>query len=168
MPLENVFSLTPRESLAFSGAGHRAQIETHGVSFWPRFNPTHRYSLDHHHASDELSFGSFTAGDGATDYSRWEARRRTPHVRLYYDLSAFTPFKEVALAFRFEALSESRLLVYTDAGLVDEETLNPGDDQFLLEIESTDPLSLYFVHANLDGSAYSGHWFFQGIDGYVA
>ncbi len=168
MPLQQAFSLTPRESRHVTGTGHVGHIEVHGVSFWPKYNPTYRYSLDPQHSSDELCFPSHTAGDGAADYSTWDARRRTPHVRLFYDLSAFTPFKEVALTFRFDAASESRILVYTDAGLVDEETLNPGDDQFLLEVESTDALNLYFVHATAEGSAYGGYWFFRGIDAYIA
>ena len=87
---------------------------------------------------------------------------------LVYDLSVFEPHKEVALTFGFDAELESRILVYTDNGLLDEEILHVGDNQFLIEVESTNYLILYFIHVNLDGSTYGGHWFFRGIDGYIA
>ena len=54
-----------------------------------------------------------------------------------------------------------RLLVYSDAGLIQDQTLVYGDNQFMLEMESVDqPLFLYFIHA-------SGYWFFKGLSGYV-
>jgi hypothetical protein len=57
--------------------------------------------------------------------------------------------------------SNARVLVYTDAGLLKDQQLVYGDNQFLLEIESLDqPLWLYFIHAG-------GDWFFRGLSGYL-
>ena len=56
---------------------------------------------------------------------------------------------------------EGRVLVYSNAGLLQDQTLVYGDNQFLLEIESLDlPFQLNFVHAG-------GDWFFRGLSGYV-
>ena len=53
------------------------------------------------------------------------------------------------------------MLVYSDAGLLQDQKLVYGDNQFLLEIESLDlPLNLMFIRAG-------GYWFFRGISGYV-
>jgi len=55
----------------------------------------------------------------------------------------------------------ARVLVYTDAGLLQNLQLVYGDNQILLEVESLDqPVSLYFIHAG-------GGWFFRGLSGYV-
>jgi hypothetical protein len=63
--------------------------------------------------------------------------------------------------FGFDVLFNGRLLVYSYAGLLQDQTLVYGDNQFLLEIESLDlSLNLYFIHAG-------GYWFFTGISGYV-
>jgi hypothetical protein len=133
-----------------------------------KFNPSYRNSFDHQHASDEVCFWSNRAGDAAANYTVYTERHNVPHVVCHYDLSDFAPHKEVALTFRFDAVLESRILVYTYAGLLDEEVLHVGDNQFLIEVESTDSLTLYFIHANLDGSILGGEWFFRGIDGYIA
>lgn len=167
MPLQTAFELTPRESY-LPGAGHNAQLFCHGISLYPKYDPSYRFSFYHQHAFDEIFFLGDRAGDAAANYAAYAERRHVPHVELLYDLSAFAPNKEVALTFRFDAYSESRVLVYTSAGLLDEEILHVGDNQFLIEVESTDPLNLYFIHANFDGSTVGGHWFFRGIDGYIA
>lgn len=168
MALEQVFALTPRESYSYSGTGHYAFLDCHGISFFPKTTPTPRHSFDQQHASDELGFRSDRAGDAAANYALYAKRRHVPHVSLAYNLSDFQPHKEVVLTFRFDATSESRLLIYTYAGFLDEETLHPGDNQFLIEVESTSYLSLYFIHVNRDGSTYGGTWFFRGADGYIA
>jgi hypothetical protein len=55
----------------------------------------------------------------------------------------------------------ARVLVYSNAGLLQDQTLVYGDNQFLLEIESLDqPLFLAFIHAG-------GYWLFTGLSGYV-
>ncbi len=168
MALEQVFSLTPRESHLNMGSGHTAAMIVYGVSNFPKFSSAFRYSFDHQHTSDELNFQITRVGDAAADYTNWSERQHSPYVELNYDLSAFEPHKEVALTFGFDALSESRVLIYTDDGLLDEEVLHVGDNQFLIEVESTSPLVLYFIHVNVDGSSYGGSWFFRGIDGYIA
>ena len=166
MALQQVFSLTPTEPYLVTGSGHWARMDVYGVTnFYP---PAARDSFDQQHASDELYFYQYTSGDAAANYAAWNERRRVPQVILSYDLSDFEPHKEVALTLRFDALSESRVLIYTNAGLLDDETLHVGDDQLLIEVESTDFLYLYFIHANRDGSAWGGTWFFSGIDGYIA
>jgi len=51
--------------------------------------------------------------------------------------------------------------VYTDAGLLSDQILAGGDNQFAIEIDSLDQaINLYFVHAG-------GSWFFRGISGYL-
>lgn len=53
------------------------------------------------------------------------------------------------------------VLVYSNAGLLKDQQLVYGDNQFLLEIESLDlPFFLFFIHAG-------GNWFFRGLSGYV-
>ena len=53
------------------------------------------------------------------------------------------------------------MLIYSNAGLIKDQELAYGDNQFLLEIESLDlRFSLYFLHAG-------GPWFFRGLSGYV-
>jgi hypothetical protein len=55
------------------------------------------------------------------------------------------------------------VLVYSDAqpGLLSDQRLYYGDNQFLLEIESLEHvLNLYFIHAG-------GSWYFRGLSGYV-
>ena len=54
-----------------------------------------------------------------------------------------------------------RVLVYSNAALLQDQKLVYGDNQFLLEIESLDSqFYLYFIHAG-------GYWFFRGLSGYV-
>jgi hypothetical protein len=168
MALEQVFSLTPRESYLYSGSGHLAYLTVHGVSNDPNVSSAYRTSFDHQHSWDELFFHSNRAGDAAADYTLWSERNHSSYVQLNYDLSTFEPHKEVALTFGFDAVAESRVLIYSDDGLLDEEVLHVGDNQFLIEVESTSSLYLNFIHVNVDGSSFGGSWFLRGIDGYIA
>ena len=168
MPLVEAFSLTPRESYFYSEFTNRALLACHGTSQIPKANPGRRSSFDHQHTSDEVYFRDDRARDAAADYAAYAERRRVPHVGLRYNLSAFQPHKEVALTFRFDALNESRVLVYTSAGQVADEILHPGDDQFLVEVETTSDISLNFMHVNLHGESRGGDWYFRGIDAYIA
>jgi hypothetical protein len=53
------------------------------------------------------------------------------------------------------------VLIATDAGLLYDQTLIYGDNQFMLEVDALDlPLNLYVIHAG-------GYWFFRGLSGYV-
>ncbi len=167
MPLDPTFSLTPRSSYMYVSSTRTAYLYAFGVDMYPQFNPSYRYSFDHQHANDELYFQSSFAADPAVDYSNFANRKITRYVQLFYALSGFGANKELALVFGFDAQSESRLLIYTNAGLLEDVTLVPGDNQFLMEVESLDALSLYFIHTRRDGSTSGGSWFFKGITGYV-
>lgn len=167
MSLQKVFSLTPRESRMRNTAGHSAVMNVFGTVIRGKFTPTYRLSFDQLHASDELHFHHFMFGDEAADYADWLTVLNAPHVNLHIDLSDFGPHKEVVLIFRFDALTESRVLLYTDAGLLGEEIMQVGDDQFLIEVESTDELWLRFMHVNRAGENIGGRWYFRGIDGYI-
>jgi hypothetical protein len=72
--------------------------------------------------------------------------------------------KQLALIFGFDIPLSSdpgRVLVYSNAGLLKDQQLVYGDNQFLLEIESLDqPFNPYFIHAG-------GYWYFTGLSGYV-
>ena len=88
-------------------------------------------------------------------------------MQLYFNLTSFGTQKELALVFGFDADTESRLLIFSDAEQLGDETLAVGDNQFLLEIESLGSLYLYFIHAQRAGFLYGGRWFFRGVTGYV-
>jgi len=60
-------------------------------------------------------------------------------VHLYLNLASFGTQKELALVFGFDAIStNARLLIFSAAGQLGDETLAIGDNQFLMEIESVD------------------------------
>jgi len=91
--------------------------------------------------------------------------KKARHLELSIDLSSYAAaHKQLALIFGFDAFTpgfDGRVLVYSNAGLLQDQMLVYGDNQFLLEIESLDlPLFLYFIHAG-------GYWFFRGLSGYV-
>ena len=161
MSLDPNFALTPRSSYFHASMSERAQLmEISGTTFYPRYYESYRLSFDKQHENDELYFLEYNAADPAVDYSSWNSRRGIPHIGLFYNLSSFGANKELALVFGFDATQQSRVLVYSSAAQLDDVTLEVGDNQFLMEIESLDPLLLYFVHAG-------GYWFFRGITAYV-
>jgi len=168
MSLTPTFELTPRESYSWSASDQWAYCSVLGMTLLPRYNAAYRSSLDQQHANDEAFFYPYAAADPSLDYAVWNNRRLVPHVELRFNLSAFGTQKELALVFGFDALTESRVLIYSNAEQLGDETLAVGDNQFLMEVESLDTqLSLYFIHANRIGSSNGGWWFFQGITGYV-
>ena len=71
--------------------------------------------------------------------------------------------KQLALIFELDVLFnefDSHVLVYSNTGLLQDQKLVYGGNQFLFEIESVDlPLFLYFIQAG-------GYWFFRGLSGY--
>jgi hypothetical protein len=143
-------------------------IGVYGACFSAKITPTYRSSFDHQHAHDEVLFVTKNAGDSAADYTLWGKRRLVPYVDLFFDLSSYGAHKELALVFGFYVYQKSRILIYSDAGQLGDETLVVGDDQFLIVVESVEtPLELYFIHANLPGDWCGGVWYFQGITGYV-
>ena len=169
MPLQQVFSLTPKDSMLDLGVEHNARLDIRGSCQISRFGTDSSRSFNGQYMSDELYFASEMVADETTDFTIERNRQKSPHVCLHYRLSAFEPHKEVALTFRFNSMTtESRVLVYSYAGLLEDQILHADDDQLLIEVESTDSLWLYFIHVNLDGSLFGGDWLFRGIDGYIA
>jgi len=167
MSLTASFELTPRNSYFNNSGSERARLYMLGPAFYPRYHSGYRYSFDKQHENDETYFRYSTAADPNIDYTNWLDRGRAPHVILFYDLSTFGNYKELALVFGFDAISQSRILVYSNSDQLADILLEPGDNQFLMEVESVDPMSLYFIHARRAGSEYGGNWFFRGITGYV-
>jgi len=168
MPLEPTFALTPRNSyVVSSNPNYNARLPIFGADIFPNYNENFRYSFEHQYAEDELYFHNSFAADPMLDYTDFSNRKKAPHVQLFYNLSSLGANKELALIFGFDAVSESRLLIFSNAGLLDDEILNTGDNQFLIEIESLNSLNLYFIHSQRAGSSYGGNWFFKGITGYV-
>ncbi|MFX0209251.1 MAG: hypothetical protein ACFFDT_24925 [Candidatus Hodarchaeota archaeon] len=168
MTLEATFSLTPRSSY-FRAPDNQfyANLSAYGAVFCPNFFETYRNSFDHQHTADELYFELWHAADPALDYRLAQNLKIAPHIRLIYDLSSLGNNKELALVFGFDAWSESRVLIYTNAGLLGDVSLIPGDNQFLIEIESLSYLALYFIDCCLNGQNSGGRWYFKGINGYV-
>lgn len=169
MTLEATFSLTPRSSYFLMANDNRAQIETvQNVNFYAKSSASYRYSFDHQHAQDELFFHAHSAVDPSVDYSVYQNRKAVSLVRLYFNLASFGTHKELALIFGFDALSESRLLIFSDAEQLGDEVLNVGDNQFLIVSEGLETsLNLYFIHAHRSGASSGGQWFFRGVTGYV-
>ena len=166
MTLTATFELTPINSRYTVSSTNLALLSIYGAYFHPHHAGT-AYSFESQHTEDQLHFYHSCAADPALDYTQWINRQLAPRIQLYYNLSALGEKKELAIVFGFQADYESRLLIYSDAGLLGEEQLSAGDNQFLMEVETLDPISLFFIHARLDGQSRGGNWFFKGISGYV-
>ncbi len=167
MSLTANFELTPRNSFFSNSAYETARLYMFGPGFYPRYSSAYRLSFDKQHEDDEAYYHREIAADPNVDFTNWLERMRVPHIILYYNLSTFGNYKEMALVFGFDATSQSRILVYSNSEQLADILLEPGDNQFLMEIESVDAMSLYFIHARKAGSEYGGRWFFRGITGYV-
>jgi hypothetical protein len=106
-------------------------------------------------------FDDFFAADPNLDYVQFANRNKTRFLALWLDLWGYVAAsKSLALIFGFDVMYTSnpggRVLVYSDAGLLKDQELVYGDNQFLIEIESWDTsFMLYFIHAG-------GNWFFWG------
>ena len=158
--LDATFTLTPLSPIYYKSAHNRAELYCHGADFL-----SGAPNLSSLYASDEFFFDSRYASDPNLDYTQWANRKKARLLRSLIDLGDYgAAHKQLALIFGFYVLDSSvdgRVLVYSDAGLLQDQKLVYGDNQFLLEIESLDlPLTLYFIHAG-------GYWFFRGISGYV-
>ena len=158
--LDATFTLTPRSPL-YSTLTDFAALFCFGADFWAEsVYPVDFSSL---YASNRFFFDGNFAADPNLDYTQWANRRKAQFLlsQIYMPGSAN---KQLALIFGFDVLYSSvpgRVLVYSDAGLLKDQQLVYGDNQFLLEIESLDQsLYLYFIHAG-------GWWFFTGLSGYV-
>ena len=158
--LDATFTLTPRSPYAQVSSIDWAALWCFGADF-TYGNPTDFSSL---YTSDRFYFNGYFAADANLDYSVPANRRKARFLELSFDLRGYGTQKQLALIFGFDSLYagiDGRVLIYSDSGLLKDQTLASGDNQFLLEIESLDqPLSLYFIHAG-------GYWLFRGISGYV-
>jgi hypothetical protein len=159
--LDATFTLTPRSPIYTDAVNNLACIWCYGADFWP-FNPSDLSSL---YASNRFFFDANFAADPNLDYTQWVNVKKARFLRAYIGLQSYAAaHKQLALIFGFdvfEAGFDGRVLVYSNAGLLQDQPLVYGDNQFLLEIESLDlPLNLYFIHAG-------GFWFFTGLSGYV-
>jgi hypothetical protein len=167
MSLVPNFALTPRNSYFYGSTSDHAAMAVYGATFYPNYGDNYRYSFDKQHENDELYFSYSCAGDSTINFLNWSNRQKVPRIELLYDLSSFGVNKELALIFGFDATSKSRVLIYSDTEQLGDVTLNIGDNQFLIEIETVDYMNLYFLHVQNTNSAYGGTWFFRGITGYV-
>ena len=159
--LDATFTLTPR-SPEYSGVSGYASLSCFGTDAGPP-SPWDFNSL---YASNRFAFEDNSAADPSLDYAQFANRNKTRFLAAWIDLGNFAAAnKQLALIFGFDVIYTSnpggRVLVYSDAGLLKDQQLVYGDNQFLLEIESLDlPLYLFFIHAG-------GFWFFNGLSGYV-
>jgi hypothetical protein len=158
--LDATFTLTPRSPWYWNTLHNQAEFFCYGADF-TYVSPADLSSL---YASNRFFFDAAFADDPNLDYTQWTNLKRARHLDLFVDLRDYGSQKQLALIFGFDVLFNTvngRVLVYSDAGLLSDQTLVYGDSQFLLEIESLDlPLNLYFIHAG-------GYWYFRGFSGYV-
>jgi hypothetical protein len=128
--LEATFTLTPRSPFYLFGVDW-GELFCYGADFYAS-SPYDFSSLYH---ADRFFFTTDTAADPNTDYTQWVNRMRVPFLIFGADLGGHAAGKQLALVFGFEAVNNGRVLVYTDAGKISDQTLAPSDNQFLLEIE---------------------------------
>jgi hypothetical protein len=159
--LDATFTLTPRSPDYSDTLENSAYLYCYGADFF-QGPPVDFSSL---YASNRFFFDDAFAADPNLDYTQWPNLRRTQYLSSFISLNGYAAaHKQLALIFGFDVESSAfngRVLVYSNAGLLQDQKLVYGDNQFLLEIESLDlPLNLYFIHAG-------GLWFFRGLSGYV-
>ena len=158
--LDATFTLTPRSPMYWVAPQNQAELFCYGADF-SYVSPTDLTSL---YTSNRFYFDAAFASDPARDYSQWTNRRKARYLNAFIDLTDYGSQKQLALIFAFDVWFSSidgRVQVYSDAGLIKDQTLTYGDNQFMLEVESVDQyLNLYFIHAG-------GYWFFKGLSGYV-
>jgi hypothetical protein len=159
--LDATFTLTPR-SPSYSSPSYGADLNCYGCDFWPYF-----YNITTLFNDDVVLFDDAFAADPSLDYSQFANRRKSRFLDARFLLGGYpgAAQKQLALIFGFDAsVSDAmtgRVLIYTDAGLIRDQMLDPADNQFLIEIESiAQTFNLYFIHAG-------GYWFFKGLSGYV-
>jgi hypothetical protein len=158
--LDATFTLTPRSPVYYNSVHNWAEVICYGADFWA-YSPNDLSSL---YASDRFFFEGAFASDPNLDYTQWANLKKARWLFSYIDLRDYGAQKQLALIFGFDVLSSSvdgRVLVYSDAALLQDQKLVYGDNQFLLEIQSLDlSFDLAFIHAG-------GSWSFTGISGYV-
>ena len=159
--LEATFTLTPLSPFHWASEREQANLFCYGADF-SYASPTNLESL---HASNRFFFDAAFASDPKLDYAQGNNRSRARLLMAYLDLREYASAnKQLALIFGFDVLFsgiDARVLIATNAGLLHDQTLVYGDNQFMLEVDALDlPLVLYFIHAG-------GYWFFRGLSGYV-
>jgi hypothetical protein len=157
--LSPTFALTPSSPFYYTAAQNQAALRCLGADFL-QLDPFDYPTL---YANDQFFFEDAFAASAGVNYSVWNNRRKSRFLELDCSLQDYGPQKQLALVFGVEVRysGPGRVLVYSDAGLLRNQVLLKGDNQFLLVIESlTLPLYLYFIHAG-------GFWLFKGITGYV-
>jgi hypothetical protein len=160
--LNATFTLTPVLPTYQDPLHNMALLYCYGADFWP-WDP----NLTLQYANNRFFFDASFAADPNLDYSQWANRVKARHLQFYINLTSYKAAnKQLALIFGFDVAYTAwpgRVLVYSDNGLLfgGDQTIVYGDNQFLLEIDSSDSeFFLYFIHAG-------GHWFFRGLSGYV-
>jgi hypothetical protein len=159
--LEATFTLTPQSPTYSDRLNNYANLNCYGADFW-FYSPNDLSSL---YASNRFFFDGTVASDPELDYTQWANRKKARFLQFGINLRGYAAaYKQLALMFGFDVLIAAfpgRVLVYSDAALLQDLQLLYGDNQVLLEIESLDqPLGLSFIHAG-------GLWFFRGLSGYV-
>jgi hypothetical protein len=158
--LDATFTLTPLSPYYLEGSNYAALY-----CFGADFHTASPLDLSSLYASNRFYFNGAFAGDPNLDYAQWANRKEARFLSCRISLLDYAGAnKQLALIFGFDVAYSSipgHVLVYSDAGLLQDQQLIYGDNQFLLEIESLDVgFYLYFIHAG-------GHWFFRGLSGYV-
>jgi hypothetical protein len=157
--LTATFTLTPQSpSSNLYGLASWAAMACYGGDFYPE-PPQDLPSL---YTSNRYFFDQSVASDPNLDYSKWINRQKARYIECVFDLSVIGAQKQLALIFGFDLDGgPARVLVYSDAGRIQDVNLAPGDNQFLIEFDSLDQsTNLYFIHAG-------GSWYFRGISGYL-
>jgi hypothetical protein len=161
--LEATFTLTPLSPLYLDPLNNNnyADLCCYGADFL-NSSPLDLSSL---YASNRFYFHTSFGCNPNLDYTQWDNLKKTQFLFSGINLQSYaTTNKQLALIFGFDVMYSGlngRVLVYSDAGLLQDQQLVYGDNEFLLEIESLDQeLDLYFIHAG-------GNWFFRGLSGYV-
>ena len=158
--LDATFTLKPRSPFFYNAPQRYATLFCYGADF-SYVSPTDLPSL---YTTDRFFFDAAFAADPNLDHSQWINRKKTRFLALSCDLRGYGAQKQLALVFGFDVHFngiDGRVQVYSSAGLLADQDLVYGDNQFLLEIESLDqPFTLYFIHTG-------GYWYFKGISGYV-
>ena len=157
--LDATFTLTPKSPI-WSPSTNFAYVSCNGADFWAG-----AYNFEALHTTNQFFFSARGAADPTLDYTQFVNRRKVRSLDLYLDLAGYGPQKQLALIFGFAIRPgwnlPGHVLVYSAAGLLHDQALAVGDNQFLLEIEALDvPLFLYLIHGG-------GEWLFNGISGYV-
>ena len=138
--------------------GKESNLTCYGADF-NYYGSNSFYSL---YSADSFYFDRYTAADPIIDYTQVYYLWRVPFLAFWANLSGYGTAKQLALIFGFQSpAGDGRVLVYTDAGKIGDQTLASTDNQFLIEMDVPDhPFYLYFIHAG-------GDWFFRGLSGYV-